>query len=246
MARFSLKAAEYWLKGMRAPFFKMANRHLPVFDCPVCGYQGPFKDKNIRKFAKCPRCGELERARVQMLVLKQLFEATNTHSMSVLHFAPENAFRKYFRQHFGNYRSADLRRPDVDYQCDVQEIPVADGSFDLVFASHVLEYPEDDRKAIREIRRVLKPGGMAILPVPIMHDKTVDLTERNPQTYLMHEPGLDYFDRYREVFARVDEISTDDFSSRYQLLKYLPGVSDTMPLEKESGWYGDIVPVCYA
>ena len=66
-------------------------------------------------------------------------------------------------------------------------------TFDLVFASHVLEYVKNDEKAINEIKRVLRPGGLAFLPVPMLHDKTIDFEERPPNKRIIRETGVDYF-----------------------------------------------------
>ena len=143
------KRIEYFLKSFRAPLYKLFNfRSENKFECPICGYYGPFMDKRLRKHAKCPRCGEVERTRLSMLVLKSLYSERKASSENVLHISPENSLRKYFKSKFKSYISADLYRKDVDYQFDIQKIPFPDSHFDLVFASHVLEYPEDDKKAI--------------------------------------------------------------------------------------------------
>ena len=47
----------------------------------------------------------------------------------------------------------------VDWNVDIQALPFLDDSYDLVYASLVLEHVNDDKEAIREICRVLKPGG---------------------------------------------------------------------------------------
>ena len=70
--------------------------------------------------------------------------------------------------------SYDLYRKYVDHQSDIEERPYPDNSLDLVFASHVLEYFKSDKKAINEIKRLLSPGGLVLLPVPMLHDKTID------------------------------------------------------------------------
>jgi len=48
-------------------------------------------------------------------------------------------------------------------------LPFAENQFDVVLCNHVLEHVQDDIKAMREIQRVLKPGGYAILQVPFFH-----------------------------------------------------------------------------
>jgi SAM-dependent methyltransferase len=234
------------VKSLRAPLYKALCFYKPKFECPICGYYGAFKDKGVRQHAKCPRCGENERARLQYLVFRQLFNDQDCRQLSILHIAPEKKFREIFKQTFGAYTCADMNRADVDVNCDIQSLPFADQSFDVVFASHVLEYPEDDRQAIREFRRVLKAGGIAILPVPIMHEYTQDLAVRNPHTHILHEPGLDYFERFQPYFRQVTLYRSDQFAAHHQLLIY-GQQHKPQPLYVADGQACvDIVPVCYA
>ncbi|MDW6020955.1 class I SAM-dependent methyltransferase [Mesorhizobium sp. BAC0120] len=49
---------------------------------------------------------------------------------------------------------------------DIRALPLPDGSVDLVLATDVAEHVEDDHKALSEISRVLRPGGLALITVP--------------------------------------------------------------------------------
>lgn len=212
------KQLEYFLKGLRAPIFKLLNhKSKHKYDCPICGYNGPFMNKNNRLRAKCPKCGELERARMAMLVVNQIYDDSKASETDVLHVSPENFLRKIFKEKYKSYISSDLYREDVDHQFDIQSIPYPDNSFDLVFASHVLEYVKDDRQAIQEIKRVLRPGGLAFLPVPMLHDKTIDFEERPPNKRIIRETGIDYFERYREVFSEVTVYEPSSFDEKFNL-----------------------------
>ena len=174
-------------------------------------------DKNNRLRAKCPKCGELERARMAMLVVNRIYDDKKASETDVLHVSPENFLRKIFKEKYKSYISSDLYREDVDHQFDIQSIPYPDNSFDLVFASHVLEYVKNDRRAIQEIKRVLRPGGLAFLPVPMLHDKTIDFEERPPNKRIIRETGIDYFDRYREVFSEVTVYEPSSFDEKFNL-----------------------------
>jgi ubiquinone/menaquinone biosynthesis C-methylase UbiE len=66
-----------------------------------------------------------------------------------------------------DYTSADLDSPLAMLKVDIMAIPFPDHSFDVVLCNHVLEHVPDDRKAIGELLRVLKPGGWAILQSPV-------------------------------------------------------------------------------
>lgn len=212
------KEIEYFLKGLRAPIFKLINSKSKYkYDCPICGYHGPFMNKNNRLRAKCPKCGELERARMAMMVINQIYDDEKASKTDVLHVSPENFLRKHFKRKYKSYISSDLYRQDVDHQFDIQNIPYPDNSFDLVFASHVLEYVKNDRQALKEIKRVLKPEGLAFLPVPMLHKKTIDFEERPPNKRIIRETGEDYFDRYKEVFSEVIVYKPEAFNSRFNL-----------------------------
>jgi len=238
------KEIEYFLKGLRAPIFKLLNHKSKYrYDCPICGYHGPFMDKNNRLRAKCPKCGELERARMAMLVVNQIYDDKKASETDVLHVSPENFLRKILKKKYKSYISSDLYREDVDHQFDIQSIPYPDNSFDLVFASHVLEYVKNDRQAIKEIKRVLRPGGVAFLPVPMLHDKTIDFAERPPNKRIIRETGIDYFDRYREVFSEVTVYKPSSFDEKFNLTIDMLDISES---EKQSYQLPNLLPVCSA
>ena len=238
------KEVEYFLKGLRAPIFKLINinsKHKYI--CPICNYKGPFMDKNNRHHAKCPKCGELERARMAMLVINEIYDDHKASQTDVLHISPENFLRKIFKKKYKSYISSDLYRKDVDHQFDIEEIPYPDNSFDLVFASHVLEYVKNDKKAINEIKRVLRPGGLALLPVPMLHDKTIDFEERPPNKRIIRETGVDYFDRYREVFTEVKVYDPSSFDEKYNLTI---DMEDESSSKKRMYQLPNFLPVCKA
>lgn len=136
----------------------------------------------------------------------------------MLHVAPEAFFREFFSQRFGQYETADLKMKAADHIVDLQHLPFDDDSYDFVFASHVLEHIPDDRKAISEIRRILRPNGMAILPVPIYSRNTVEFSEPDPHEFgHVRAPGLDYFDRYERYFWKVERFDSGSQPEKYQV-----------------------------
>jgi SAM-dependent methyltransferase len=93
-------------------------------------------------------------------------------SRRLLHFAPERQLERRLRGFPQlDYTTADLLRDDVDVRLDVTEIGLPDHSFDAVLCSHVLEHVTDDRAAMKELRRIVKPGGWAILDAPVEMDR---------------------------------------------------------------------------
>lgn len=235
--------------------FKLRNLQKEKFECPICGYIGPFVDivtsDGPRKHAKCPKCTASERHRIQCVVLHEVLRDRPTRHWKMLHFAPEPFFRRFFAQRFGQYETADFKMKGVDHTVDLQRLPFDDKTYDFVFASHVLEHIPDDRRAISEIRRILKPNGMAILPVPIYSAKTIEYPEPNPHEFFhVRAPGTDYFDRYEPHFSKVERFSSSSLPEKYQLFVH----EDHSHLsEKEHPWlasvqgdkFDDWVPVCY-
>lgn len=139
-------------------------------ECPICSktYRSflPYGRMNPRPNALCPSCLSLERHRLIWIYMK---ERTNFFAspLDVLHIAPEQCFLKLFeKMHGKKYITADIESPLAKVKMDIHQMPFPDRSFDVVLCNHVLEHVEDDLKALREINRVLKPGGWAILQVP--------------------------------------------------------------------------------
>ena len=235
--------------------FRTCNKSKEKFICPICNYRGPFLDlkplTGFRKYAKCPKCGLLERHRLQQLVFNQLSSSYDFSKMKILHFAPEAYFRIKFQKIFSDYTSADLFMKNVDFHADLKNLPFHDAEYDLVYASHVLEHIKEDLIAISEIRRVLRPNGIAILPVPILAEKTVEYSYQNPhESDHVRLPGFDYYNRYKKYFSRVEKYSSKDFSPIYQVFTYEKRdnwPTKEMPLRKamKGEKHIDTVPVCF-
>lgn len=236
---------------IRMPLFVLANPGKPKYVCPVCGFRGPFRDKkNARKIygnrlsTKCPKCSSMERHRFQCYLLDRVLGERDRKKMSILHFSPEPSLEPLYRKQFGSYLSADLFLPNVDRRIDVQDIPFEDNTFDLVLISHVMQYVPDDTRGLSEIYRVLKPGGIALIPVPLYHEKTLEIEKPDTGLKMFHEPGLDYFDRYSPVFDAVELHRSEDYPDDYHFFRELLDTNN-FPLYQGEGRYGDIIPVCY-
>jgi SAM-dependent methyltransferase len=132
----------------------------------------------------------------------------------ILHFAPEKAIA---RRMCGNplYETADLIQPGVSHAVDITCTGLPDAAYDVVIANHVLEHIPDDRRAMRELFRLLQPGGLAILTVPL--NPTRQTTHENPAITDAPERqahfgapdhvryyGLDFVDRLTEAGFQVD------------------------------------------
>ncbi|SUW09327.1 type 11 methyltransferase [Brachyspira pilosicoli] len=140
--------------------------------CPICGYSGkeflPFGVVK-RKNAQCPNCKSLERHRLYYLYLLRKINADK--KLKVCHFAPEKSIKDTFDL-FKNidYISCDIVPNRAMCVQDITSTTFEDNYFDIVFCSHVLEHIPDDIKAMKELRRILKPDGFAILQVPYFYN----------------------------------------------------------------------------
>ena len=149
------------------------------FICPYCnGHFRKFLPFGVkpRPNALCPRCGSLERHRLLWLYLK---DRTNffRDSLKVLDIAPMGSFQQKCKDISNlDYISADISSPIAIIKMDITNINLPDNEFDCIICYHVLEHILDDEKAMRELFRVLKPGGWAILQSPVDHkrDKTFE------------------------------------------------------------------------
>lgn len=148
--------------------------------CPCCGgrfaHFERFRHKPEhpwRENAKCPVCGSLERHRrlwLQLCHENDLF----TQGGRLLHFAPEPFLRAVFAAcaHL-DYVDCDLQAERARNNVDITRLPFADSSFAWLICSHVLEHVDDDRAALKELRRVLAPGGVAWIMVPTLKGATL-------------------------------------------------------------------------
>jgi SAM-dependent methyltransferase len=190
-------------------------------ECPICKKQ--FKhflsygsDRAHRQNVLCPYCLSLERHRLLWLYLHQ---KTNffTHDLKVLHIAPEQCFYGRFKNLRNiDYVTGDLESPLAEYHFDLHDIPFEKESFDVILCNHVMEHVEDDLQCMRELFRVLKSGGWAIMQVPIdfsrsetYEDPSITSPEEREEHYWQKDHvrlyGRDYPKRLESAGFKVVE-----------------------------------------
>ena len=202
----------------------------------------PYGYENVRENVLAPGTLSLERHRLCWLYLK---DETDFFSrpQRVLHFAPEQAFLKRFRKiNHLEYTTTDLNSPIADVKADICDLPFKDDSYDFIICNHVLEHIPDDTRAMKELFRVLAPGGTAILQVPydknrettFQDDSITDPKERTKifgQYDHVRVYGMDYFDKLSSVGFTVEAA---DYTASLSEEKI-----NTYRLAK-----GELVPVC--
>ncbi len=191
-------------------------------------YEDPIDGKSYRSFLPygyetqrenvlAPGTLSLERHRLLWLYLKT---ETNffTAPLKVLHFAPEQAFYKRFRKLKNlDYTTTDLNSPLADVKADICNLPFEDNSFDFILCNHVLEHIPYDKKAMQELYRILRPGGMGIFQIPqdlsraaTFEDNTITDPRERAKIFGQYDHvrvyGRDYFDKLRSVGFMVEEV----------------------------------------
>lgn len=199
-------------------------------------FTDPIDGRGYRKFlpygyadrqrpnALAPGTNSLERHRLLWLYLK---EETDFFSSTryLLHIAPEQCFYGRFRKMKNlKYLTADIDSPLADVKMDIHNIQYPDDTFDMILCNHVLEHVDDDIRCMQELRRVLKPGGLAIMQVPLDPDRTEtfsdpSITDRAERERIFGQYdhvrvyGTDYPDRLRRAGFEVTAV---DYSEKLE------------------------------
>lgn len=159
----------------------------------------------------------------------------------VLHIAPEQAFVKRFRQlNHRSYITSDLHSPLADVQADICNLPFSDQQFDWVVCNHVLEHIPSDKIAMQEIFRVLKPGGTAILQVPLRldqntfeDDRITDPKER-AQVFGQYDHvriyGKDYQERLEQIGFQVKMLAYAEQLTSEEQTRYAVPANEIIPI----------------
>jgi len=215
-------------------------------------YTDPIDGKSFRKFLPygygtprenvlSPSTLSLERHRLLWLWLKQ---ETNFFSKpaTVLHFAPEQAFYKRFRDSANlEYTTTDLNSPLADVKADICALPFDNDTYDVILCNHVLEHIPDDSKAMRELYRILKPGGMAILQIPQDLNREVtfednSITDRDERARIFGQYdhvrvyGRDYYNKLRQIGFKVDEVDYTTTLSPEDVNRYRLAPGEILPV----------------
>ncbi|NNL83692.1 MAG: class I SAM-dependent methyltransferase, partial [Winogradskyella sp.] len=215
-------------------------------------YTDPIDGNHFRKFLPygygkqrpnvlSPSTLSLERHRLLWLYLKNETDLF-TKPQRLLHFAPEQAFYKRFKDmdHL-DYTTTDLNSPLADVKADICNLPFDANSFDVILCNHVLEHIPDDKKALSELFRVLKPGGYGIFQVPQELDRAVTfedntITDKKDRAKIFGQYdhlrvyGKDYFDRLRAIGFVVNEVDYTSTMSASDIDKYRLAKGEIIPV----------------
>ena len=131
----------------------------------------------------CPHCGAADRERLYALYIKKLFTSVLPDEKYVfLDIAPAKSLQNFIKVNYNiDYRSMDLFMDDVTYNDSLENTEsIKDDEVDFLICSHVLEHVHNDKKALSELHRIMKPGASGIIMVPI--DLTMQETDEDINT----------------------------------------------------------------
>lgn len=201
----------------------------------------PYGYNNVRENALSPSTFSLERHRLLWLYLKnETFFFTK--NLKVLHFAPEAAYYKKFKNLPNiTYHTTDINSPLATIKADICDLPINDDTYDFILCNHVLEHIIDDRKAMKELYRVLKKGGVGIFQVPLETTRVktyedfsiVKPNERNiafGQYDHVRVYGMDFFDRLSEVGFKVEKCNYAVKLKKEEIIKYCLPENEIIPV----------------
>src|SRR5690554_1726163 len=226
----------FWLKG---------NRYTDPIDGKSFKKFLPYGYEKQRDNVLSPSTLSLERHRLLWLYLQSETDFF-VKPLKMLHFAPEQAFYRRFRQQQNlDYTTTDLSSPLADVKADICQLPFEDNMFDVIFCNHVLEHIPDDTQAMRELYRVLKPGGWAVLQIPqdlsrattFEDDFITDPKERAKifgQYDHVRVYGRDYFDKLRSIGFEVQEVDYTQTLSKEQVERYCLADGEIIPVVKKA------------
>ena len=176
---------------------------------------------------RCPWCGSHLHHRLMWTVLPDLLAELTSHAnnntLRILHFAPEKfSIPRLQKLRDIKYITTDFLREDVHVKFDMCRLGLATECIDLVIASHVLEHVPNDVFALNELFRILRPGGGAVLLVPLLAEKSFELdnvtTDAERLSLYGQEDhvrayGIDFADRISSCGFEVEIIRARDFAT---------------------------------
>lgn len=195
--------------------------------CNLCGWIGPsFRGPDHSEGAACPDCGSIARDR---FLFFGFVDRRPPSRYRVLETSPRlgHDYRQAMRGWF-DYRASDydLRVHRADIELDLQDIHLEDGSVDVLLTPHVLEHVPDTDRALDGVHRLLAPGGVMYLQVPVLQGRTA--RPEAPEFHGDNTPvewrfGPDLTDRLRDHGFRTRLLCTRE------LLRHVEAESRAWP-----------------
>jgi SAM-dependent methyltransferase len=189
--------------------------------CENCGWHGKYFFNG-----ECPKCKSLPRTRLIPFAMD--YFKIDKPNLKVLHVAPNKTEYwgvKSKLHEIQQYDRMDIRAiKHVDFVEDLTQLSFEENVYDLVVIWHVFEHIEEDKKAIAEVYRVLRPHGILLMSVPIFplgRDLTYEDASIPYKAYEQihgHDDhcrscGLDYYKRFEVLGFTTNELKVEKLES---------------------------------
>lgn len=188
--------------------------------CNLCGWRGNAFYPNTgpgydERRVVCPGCGCLARYRTLALLLERRTDFLAPPRKRVVEVAPARGFQALCQAQGLDYTSFDLARFATE-QGDITQMRYPDASLDYFLCFHVLEHVPAEQQALREIRRVLRPGGTLVTQVPVdwRVAETYEYEKPDPrEVNHVRRYGRDFETRIARAGFEVAALRAGDFAS---------------------------------
>lgn len=191
----------------------------PHVICNICGWgEFHFRSDEWHRNSICPKCDSQVRHRLFWAILnnhKKYNKEIIIREKKILHFAPERKLRYCIQELSKDYKTADFfaesyHYSGIDYNIDISDMKdIENEVFDCVIVFDVLEHVVDDRKALKELNRITKPGGIVILTVPMKDNLKITFEDPSITDPKQRELTFGQFDHLRiygeDLFYRIAE-----------------------------------------
>jgi len=195
-----------------------------------------------------------------MLLFLEKIKPEKNERLRLLNIEPSQTMERWIRLNasYFEYESTDLFMNGVTFKSDLQDMNmVADETYDVFLCSHILEHVRDDRKAMRELYRILKNTGVGIVLVPMNlgMDQTYEewglppeenwkrfgqndhcrIYEKNDFVHRLEEQGFYVYPLRKEFFGEraFYENGLTDTSTLYIISKEKMDLKTFRPVKKE-------------
>ena len=141
-----------------------------------------------------------------------------------------------------NYTTFDLNSPLAEVHGDITKLPFKENTFDYILCNHVLEHIENDNLAMKELFRVMKPGGHGIVQVPMQPNRLMtyeDFSITDPKKRVKQFGQYDhvrwygrddYFTRLVDVGFTTQKVRVNEFFSNEEINRYGLDVNEIIPV----------------
>jgi SAM-dependent methyltransferase len=211
----------HYLRALKVRITNKVNTYIYAGDkclCMLCNWKGRAFPKGI-----CPSCKSFKRTRLLPYSLSFFTPETT----SILHIAPNISEYCFIKKNtkYRTYDRLNITKADhINVVGDITNFDKKDNKYTFIISWHVMEHISDDKKAISEMYRVLKPEGSLLLCVPIFPDgnkKTFEDKNSDPSTYSMvnghpdhvRSCGLDYYKRFENLGFKTQTLSVKNLKN---------------------------------